>query len=148
MGLFGLFGKKVMLQCTCGCGCRDEYKKYSSRAMSYYAYESGRYEKPWRNDHTICIDCNLDQHTNTTDISVHTQNRQDFSSEVKRRTFKNQGKRCNDCKRRIGEVDGKLVFFDYDHIDGDRTNNDPSNCQVLCKNCHQHKTERERNSKR
>jgi hypothetical protein len=32
------------------------------------------------------------------------------------------------------------VQLDVDHIDGDRTNNDESNLQTLCANCHRLKT--------
>jgi len=147
MGLFGLFGKKVMLQCTCGCGCREQFEKYGRRAMDQYTIFALRDRTKWKGDYTICMDCNIDQHTNTTISNVNTQNRRKFSSEVEQRTLKNQRYRCNDCGKVIGEVKGRLVWFDYDHIDGNPSNNDPSNCQALCKNCHQHKTERERNSK-
>jgi len=30
--------------------------------------------------------------------------------------------------------------WDYDHIDGNRSNNSPDNCQVLCPNCHAKKS--------
>ncbi len=30
--------------------------------------------------------------------------------------------------------------LDVDHIDGDHTNEDPSNLQTLCANCHRYKT--------
>jgi 5-methylcytosine-specific restriction endonuclease McrA len=30
--------------------------------------------------------------------------------------------------------------WDYDHIDGNRSNNKISNCQALCPNCHAKKT--------
>jgi len=30
--------------------------------------------------------------------------------------------------------------LDIDHIDGDHTNEDPSNLQTLCANCHRYKT--------
>ena len=32
------------------------------------------------------------------------------------------------------------IQLDVDHIDGDSTNNDPSNLQTLCANCHRLKT--------
>ena len=35
---------------------------------------------------------------------------------------------------------GNLEFPEFDHIDGDSTNNDISNCQALCPNCHARKT--------
>jgi len=70
--------------------------------------------------------------------------RLNFSSDVEEQTLKNQDRRCNDCQTPIGEVRGRIVWFDYDHKDGNHSNNEPSNCQALCKNCHQMKTERER----
>lgn len=42
--------------------------------------------------------------------------------------------------------DGKK--FDTDHIDGNPSNNDPSNVQTLCRPCHITKTTRERNAKK
>lgn len=33
-----------------------------------------------------------------------------------------------------------LCQLDVDHIDGDKTNNDPSNLMTLCANCHRLKT--------
>ncbi len=55
--------------------------------------------------------------------------RKSFSSSVKHQVLKKQDHRCNSCRRVLNVVD-------YDHIDGDRTNNDISNCQALCPNCH------------
>ena len=33
-----------------------------------------------------------------------------------------------------------LEVAEFDHIDGDRSNNSPSNCQALCPNCHAKKS--------
>lgn len=41
---------------------------------------------------------------------------------------------------RCGFIPEDLVQLDIDHINGDRTNNDPSNLQTLCANCHRLKT--------
>ena len=149
MGLFGLFGKKVTLQCTCGCGCSESFEKFGRRAMDTYTMLAMQQRTKWRGDYTICMDCNMDQHTKATEISGNIKNRQKFSSEVEQITLKKQGSRCNnpDCRKQVGVVKGRMVFFEYDHIDGNPSNNEPSNCQVLCKNCHQLKTERERNSR-
>lgn len=43
---------------------------------------------------------------------------------------------CEEC----GFVPVWLGQLDVDHIDGDKTNNDPSNYQTLCANCHRLKT--------
>jgi 5-methylcytosine-specific restriction endonuclease McrA len=58
---------------------------------------------------------------------------------------------CQTCKR-LGKRDKKTycelcnfialdpVQLDVDHIDADTSNNDPSNLQTLCANCHRLKT--------
>lgn len=56
-----------------------------------------------------------------------------FSLEVKRQVLKNQDYKCAICKRNTG-------IWDYDHKNGDRSNNKLSNCQALCPNCHAKKT--------
>ena len=43
---------------------------------------------------------------------------------------------CEQC----GFVALHTVQLDVDHIDGDRTNNNPNNLQTLCANCHRLKT--------
>jgi len=55
--------------------------------------------------------------------------RRGFSSSVQHQVLKKQDHRCNNCRRVLNVVD-------YDHIDGNRSNNDVSNCQALCPNCH------------
>ena len=47
-----------------------------------------------------------------------------------------KGPNCERC----GFVPESPVQLDVDHIDGDRANNDPSNLQTLCANCHRIKT--------
>jgi 5-methylcytosine-specific restriction endonuclease McrA len=37
--------------------------------------------------------------------------------------------------------------FDTDHIDGNPSNNDPSNVQTLCRKCHSKKTTKEKHEK-
>src|SRR2546426_4754148 len=55
--------------------------------------------------------------------------REDFSEEAKLATLRKQDHRCAICGRLLGVVD-------FDHIDGDRSNNDVSNCQAICPYCH------------
>ena len=59
--------------------------------------------------------------------------RQYFPQYVKKEVLNKQGYKCAICKRSAG-------VWDYDHIDGNSANNDVSNCQALCPNCHAKKT--------
>ena len=65
----------------------------------------------------------------------------------------------NQCDEALEKQDGKCnscgtMFFgknkvrpQYDHIDGDHSNNSTANCQAICSNCHDRKS-REENVKR
>jgi hypothetical protein len=55
--------------------------------------------------------------------------RNDFSEEVKKKVLRNQDFCCAECGR-------LLTVVDWDHKDGDRSNNDISNAQALCPTCH------------
>ena len=55
--------------------------------------------------------------------------RNDFSEDTKIKTLRNQDHRCAKCGRLLNVVD-------FDHEDGHRSNNDPSNCRALCPYCH------------
>ena len=148
MDLLGLFGKKVTMQCNCGCGCREIFEKYSRKTMYHYEHEATRYyRKKWRGDFEICMDCNLDQHTNVTTTDTKSSDRKKFSTETETATFEKQGERCNKCQKKLGMVNGRPVHCEYDHIDGDPSNNHLSNCQALCLDCHRNKTAREKNYK-
>lgn len=57
-----------------------------------------------------------------------------FTETVKKQTLHDQNYKCAICKRTTGGV------WDYDHIDGNRSNNGIDNCQALCPNCHAKKT--------
>ena len=60
--------------------------------------------------------------------------------------------RCRSCKKKpymqhrkesceeCGFVPVHKVQLDVDHVDGDRSNNHPSNLKTLCANCHRLKT--------
>ena len=61
--------------------------------------------------------------------------RKDFAESVKAEILAKQGHRCNSCNRVLNVVN-------FDHMDGNRSNNDVSNCQALCPNCHAKKTRR------
>ena len=60
-------------------------------------------------------------------------NRKPFSEQTKKKVLEYQQNRCKLC----GE---KSKIWDFDHINGDRSNNSVSNCQALCPNCHAKKT--------
>lgn len=64
--------------------------------------------------------------------------RRNFSKTVKQKIIARQAYRCKLC--------GKFLnMINFDHINGSRSNNDLSNCQALCPNCHAKKTRRYRN---
>jgi 5-methylcytosine-specific restriction endonuclease McrA len=50
--------------------------------------------------------------------------------------IRHKGTKCQGC----GFIPVHISQLDVDHIDGDRWNNDPSNLQTLCANCHRLKT--------
>jgi len=59
--------------------------------------------------------------------------RRNFSKSNKDKVKKLQKNRCKAC-------DKKTEVWDFDHIDGDSSNNSLSNCQALCLDCHGIKT--------
>jgi len=59
--------------------------------------------------------------------------RRNFSHLVKQIILTIQGYRCKKCN-------SILIYPNFDHTDGNRSNNDISNCQALCPNCHAKKT--------
>jgi hypothetical protein len=79
-------------------------------------------------------------------LTHRTKRRRYFTAEVKKQVLKDQNYKCAICKRRSAGL------WDYDHIDGNRSNDNISNCQALCPNCHAKKTrgllKQEKSSKR
>src|SRR5574341_7616 len=59
--------------------------------------------------------------------------RKSFSKTAQEITLIKQADRCNMCKQ-------KLEAINFDHIDGNRSNNSITNCQALCPNCHEKKS--------
>jgi len=66
--------------------------------------------------------------------------RRDFSESNKTKVKKTQKNCCNDCGK---ESD----VLDFDHMDGDSSNNSLKNCQALCPNCHAKKTRKNKQKK-
>jgi hypothetical protein len=63
--------------------------------------------------------------------------RKGFPQSVKQKTLEKQHHKCANCKRLLDVVD-------YDHKNGNRSDNKQSNCLALCPNCHADKTRRTR----
>jgi Zn finger protein HypA/HybF involved in hydrogenase expression len=59
------------------------------------------------------------------------QNRLSFPGAVKEVVIRKQKYRCAICNEKL-----ELYGRDFHHKNGDRSNNKPSNCQVLCPQCH------------
>jgi hypothetical protein len=69
-------------------------------------------------------------------LSVHKRRKRErkyFSAEIKRATLEKQRHKCAYCR-------GNSDILDFDHKDGNRSNNKMSNCLVLCPNCHAKKS--------
>jgi hypothetical protein len=59
--------------------------------------------------------------------------RKGFPGHVKENILRKQNHRCAHCRKTLNVVD-------WDHKNGDRSNNKENNCQALCPNCHAIKT--------
>jgi len=59
--------------------------------------------------------------------------RKEFSKRTKLLVLISQRNSCKSCGQSLTKVD-------FDHIDGNSSNNDFVNCQALCPNCHAEKT--------
>jgi len=62
--------------------------------------------------------------------------RKGFPKHVKEGILRKQGNKCAHCRKVLNVVD-------WDHKNGDRSNNKENNCQALCPNCHAVKTRKE-----
>ena len=63
--------------------------------------------------------------------------RNNFTDTTERDTVIKQDFVCNRCKE-------PTDYMEFHHIDGDRSNNRPSNCEALCPACHAEKTRKRR----
>ena len=61
--------------------------------------------------------------------------RKSFSQTTQEITLIKQAYTCNMCKNKLDEIN-------FDHADGNSSNNLITNCQALCPNCHAKKTRR------
>jgi len=64
--------------------------------------------------------------------------RRQFTKLTKQKVLIQQDFRCKSCKN-------SLEFPEFDHVDGNSSNSDISNCQALCPNCHAKKTRKAKN---
>ena len=79
----------------------------------------------------------IDSDTDSDSDKSKKKKRQYFTTETKRIVAQESNFRCSltDVKLKSGIID-----FDYDHKDGDSSNNDLSNCQILSLQAHRNKT--------
>ena len=66
--------------------------------------------------------------------------RKSFPEKIKKATLEIQNYCCKACGK-------KSKVWDFDHIDGDSSNNSLENCQALCPDCHAEKTRNIKNRK-
>jgi hypothetical protein len=62
-------------------------------------------------------------------LTHRTKKRRSFTAQTRRHVLRIQNFKCGICKRNVG-------IWDYHHKDGNRANNNTSNCQALCPTCH------------
>jgi hypothetical protein len=67
-------------------------------------------------------------------MSMQKLERNPFTSSVKRQILTNQKNRCAICRSQL-----EKYGTDFDHINGNNTNNKIRNCQALCTPCHRKK---------
>lgn len=85
----------------------------------------------------ICIDCGSPASKNHRRLDgTYSYNKQCWHCLVDRKYRKFKRDHCELC----GFIAKHKCQLDVDHIDLDRNNNDPSNLQTLCRNCHSLKT--------
>lgn len=56
------------------------------------------------------------------------------SKYLRKFVIRRDGYKCNECD--IFEWNGKEIVLELEHKDGDSSNNDPENLELLCPNCH------------
>lgn len=61
--------------------------------------------------------------------------RHSFPKSIRTKTLEMQNHQCKACGK-------KLDVKDFDHIDGNSSNNSLENCQALCLDCHRKKTQK------
>ena len=66
--------------------------------------------------------------------STGVRRRKQFTQLVKNEVIHNQKNRCATCKRKL-----RLYGSNFDHVNGDRSDNRFSNCKALCIPCHRRK---------
>ncbi len=107
----------IMTCLTCGATCRRKTNKYcSNRCQIDYQYQEAI--RKWLSG----------------EITLGSQVKQ--SSHIRRFLLEQANNRCPRCG--WGEVHPvtRNVPLEINHIDGDATNNNPSNLELLCPNCH------------
>ena len=72
----------------------------------------------------------------SSEVRSSSETRRDFPESVQEEILRRQNHRCNVCR-------SLLTTVDFDHVDGDNSNNSINNCQALCPACHRKKTGRD-----
>ena len=113
---------------------------YDSRPCAYCGLDFS----PNRRDKKYCkSSCQKAASAIRTDKVARDREKLSRRTDEKRRPYRKYvGASCEEC----GFVPQHICQLDVDHIDEDHANNDPSNLQTLCANCHRLKTHLNRSS--
>lgn len=112
-----------MPKCKCNCGCQNNVREidFELKLAVLSADPNADTQRLY-----FCENCKKGQHENT--ISSMSK-RRSFPDHIVEAVLKKQNHKCARCDRILNVVD-------IHHLDGNRANNDISNCQALCPNCH------------
>ena len=113
--------------CKCNCRCTEKnlLHDYCDECAQFNNY-SHRYD-------SFISDDEVKRHFEDGKKVIRKGERKGFSNSIKQSTILKQKSLCAICNK-------FSPLWEYDHKDNDRSNNNQSNCQALCPNCHANKT--------
>ena len=111
----------------------DKYSKYQKRKVFYDVLKDVIKDNPDKSEKECFVGLKQWYVENGKELPDFKVERKGWTESEKEQVRINQDGKCAICQK-------PPPRWEYDHIDGNRENNDLSNCQGLCPNCHSVKT--------